>query len=265
MIIDCITFYNENILANARFEILNDVVDQFIVCESGYDHSGKQKNKNFKLLNKSFESKIKYIFIEKNFPLPIKPWKNEEIQRNYIQKELESYSDEDLILYSDSDEIPNPKLLKSMKLNKKYGIFFQKNYVFKINLFNKYETPWEGTRICKKKDLKTINKLRKKILSKNLKKSFWKFYIEKDIEIYEDGGWHFNNLYNLETISEKLKAFPHKEFSSPKFTDHSVIKEKILKNQDLFERGHVYEKVELDDTYPEYIIKNKDKFKDYIL
>ena len=265
MIIDCITFYNENILANARFEILNDVVDQFIVCESSYDHSGKKKNKNFKLLNKSFESKIKYIFIEKNFPLPIKPWKNEEIQRNYIQKELESYSDEDLILYSDSDEIPNPKLLKSMKLNKKYGIFFQKNYVFKINLFNKYETPWEGTRICKKKDLKTINKLRKKILSKNLKKSFWKFYIEKDIEIYEDGGWHFNNLYNLETISEKLKAFPHKEFSSPKFTDHSVIKEKILKNQDLFERGHVYEKVELDDTYPEYIIKNKDKFKDYIL
>ena len=41
---DCITFYDENLITNARFEILNDIVDYFIVCESTYDHSGKKKN-----------------------------------------------------------------------------------------------------------------------------------------------------------------------------------------------------------------------------
>ena len=43
-IVDCITFYDENLLTNSRFEILKDVVHKFIVCESNYDHSGNKKN-----------------------------------------------------------------------------------------------------------------------------------------------------------------------------------------------------------------------------
>ena len=39
-IYDCITFYDENFLTNLRFEILNHVVDFFVVCESMYDHKG---------------------------------------------------------------------------------------------------------------------------------------------------------------------------------------------------------------------------------
>ena len=41
-IFDCITFFDENLLTNSRFEILNNVVDYFIVCESKYDHEPKQ-------------------------------------------------------------------------------------------------------------------------------------------------------------------------------------------------------------------------------
>ena len=106
-------------------------------------------------------------------------------------------------MYSDSDEIPNPKIFKDFKLKKKFGIFLQNFYVYKINVFNKHETPWEGTRICKKKFLKSFSFLRKKILKKNIKKSFWRFGIEKSIEIIENGGWHFNNLYSLELIKKK--------------------------------------------------------------
>ena len=46
-IIDCITFYDENLITNARFEILKDVVDKFIVCESMFDHSGNPKKINY--------------------------------------------------------------------------------------------------------------------------------------------------------------------------------------------------------------------------
>ena len=82
-------------------------------------------------------------------------------------------------MYSDSDEIPNPDAIKSMNLKKKYGIFLQKFFVYKINIFNQYETPWEGTRICKKKFLRNFTQLRKDIRVKNLKKPFWNLKYEK--------------------------------------------------------------------------------------
>ena len=55
-IYDCITFYDENFLVNSRFQILNEVVDYFIIVESSYDHQGKKKSLNFKL-NLSIEKK----------------------------------------------------------------------------------------------------------------------------------------------------------------------------------------------------------------
>ena len=53
-IYDCITFYDENFLTNLRFEILNEVVDYFIICESIYAYKGKSKNINFFFKNKKF-------------------------------------------------------------------------------------------------------------------------------------------------------------------------------------------------------------------
>ena len=47
-IYDCITFFKENFITNLRFEILNDTVDYFVICESIYDHRGQKKVKNFK-------------------------------------------------------------------------------------------------------------------------------------------------------------------------------------------------------------------------
>ena len=264
-IYDCITFFNENLLVNARFEILNDVVDFFIICESKYDHSGNKKKLNFNLINKKFQDKIKYTIIENNFPQPIKPWTNERIQREKLIESLKFADKDDYIMYSDADEIPNPDLLKDINLKKKYGIFLQKNFVYKINIFNSYESPWEGTRICKKKNLKSIFHLRKKILLKNTKKPFWKFYKEKDISIFENGGWHFNNLYDIKTLSNKLKVSPHKEYSSEKFSSPEIIKKKIDNLKDLYERGHTYQKIDLNSSYPEYILNNKGLFKDFIL
>ena len=77
--------------------------------------------------------------------------------------------------------------------------------MYKINVFNKFETPWQGTRICKKKYLKSITFLRKKIKLENLKKAFWKLQYEKSIEFIDNGGWHFNNLYNSEIISKNFR------------------------------------------------------------
>ena len=125
--------------------------------------------------------------------------------------------------------------------------------------------PGRDPGFVKKKNLKSFTFLRKKILKRNINKSFWKFNIEKDIKIINDGGWHFNNLYPVEVISKKLKVFPHQEFSSDKFSNIDIIKKKISNLEDLFNRGHQYKKIEIDDSYPEFLIKNLEKYKYYIL
>jgi len=112
-------------------------------------------------------------------------------------------------------------------LKRKYGIFLQKSFSYKFNLYNKYESPWEGTRVSKKRNLKSIDYLRQKILVKNLKYSFWRIDKEKDIQIFNNGGWHFNNILSPKKISLKLKSFAHTEFSHEKFSSLKVIKYKI--------------------------------------
>ena len=161
-IFDCITFYNENLLVNSRFEILKDVVDYFVIIESSFDHKGDKKEINFKLLNPKFKDKVRHYVIKDNFTLLHEGWDIESFQREKILEFIKDASDDDYIMYSDSDEIPNPKKLKNFSLKKKYAVFLQKFYVYKINVFNKFETPWQGTRICKKKYLKSITFLRKK-------------------------------------------------------------------------------------------------------
>ena len=107
--------------------------------------------------------------------------------------------------------------------------------------------------------------MRQKVRSKNLDYNFFRFDKEKSIEIIDKGGWHFNNILEPEEISLKLRTFAHSEFSEKKYSDVEIIKSKIKKRVDLFQRGHKYKQVNLDNTFPEYLISNYDRYKNYIL
>lgn len=264
-IFDCITFFDENLLTNSRFEILDDVVDFFIICESKYDHKGKEKPINFKLINHKFRNKVRHLIVDDVKSKELSGWEAERYQREKIFEYIEDARSEDYIMFSDSDEIPNPKKLKDFNMKKKYAIFLQNFYVYKFNILNKSETPWEGTKICKKKFLKSFTYLRKKVHAKNINKPFWKIFTQKNIELVENGGWHFNNIYTPEKIKKKIETFPHTEFNLKKFTNIENIKYKIDNMKDLFDRNYEFKKVNLDNTFPDYLVKNKLKFKDYIL
>ena len=264
-IIDCITFFNENFIFELRYNIVKKYVDYLVVCESEYDHRGNKKNLNFDYKKYSHDQKIKYLIHKEPFPKNNNPWVNQAIQREFILKNLTFAENEDYIFFSDPDEIPNPALYQDFKLEKKYGIFLQKSFVYKFNLFNKYESPWEGTRVCKKKNLKSIDFMRQHVKSKNLKYSFLRFDKEKNIQIFYNGGWHFNNIMTSEEISKKLKTFAHTEFSNDTFSSPDIIKNKIEQKKDLFDRGHSYEEVKMDETFPKYLLENKLKYKNFII
>ena len=264
-IVDCITFFDNNFMFDFRYNVLKDYVDYFVVCESIYDHRGKPKKKNF-IKKEYFEKKkLKYFVLEEPFPKNTNIWENQAIQREFLLKCTNFVHDEDYIFFSDPDEIPKPELLQNFELKKKYGIFMQKCFNFKFNLYNKYESPWEGSRVCKKKNLKSIDFMRQKIKSKNLKYNFFRFDKEKSIQIFDNAGWHFNNILSPEEISLKLRTFAHSEFADDKYSAPQVIKKKIDNCHDLFNRGHKYEKVKIDKTFPEYLINNQSKFSKFII
>ena len=107
--------------------------------------------------------------------------------------------------------------------------------------------------------------MRQKILGKNLKYKFWRIDKEKSIEIFNNAGWHFNNIADPSYISKKLKTFAHTQFADDKYSAIEIIKRKINDKVDLFNRGHKYKKVALDETFPKYLSDNELYYKKFIL
>ena len=135
-IYDCITVFDNYFMFNLRYNILKDYVNYFVVCESIYDHRGNPKKKFF-FQNKEYDhKKIKYFVLEKPFPKNTSIWENQAIQREFLLKSLDFINSEDYIFFSDPDEIPRPEILINFNLKKKYGIFMQKCFSYKFNLFN---------------------------------------------------------------------------------------------------------------------------------
>ena len=264
-IIDCITFFDENFMYDLRYNVIKDFVDFFVVCESKYDHRGKAKKINFDPDKKYLNTNVKHIILDKPFPKNTNLWQNQAIQREFILDNINFADEEDYIFFSDPDEIPKPEILNNFKLKKKYGILLQNNFNYKFNLFNKDESPWDGPRVCKKKDLKSIDYMRQKVLSKNLKYNFYRIDKERNLEIFENAGWHFNNIMSPEKISIKLKTFAHTEFSDDKYSSPKIIKKKIDQKIDLFDRGNELIKIDLNHTFPRYLVNNIEKYKEWII
>ena len=267
---DCFMYFDEDLVLDLRLNILNDYVDKFVIAEATKDHTGKEKKLNFDINNFSkFKNKITYVVVE-DIPTNLKFFKKnwpvhhlrDQHQRNSLARGYENSNEDDLIMISDIDEIPDPNKIKMFNTKNKYACFLQKNFQSKINLMNMTEKYWNGTKICKKKFLKSPQWLRN---IKTKKRPFWKFYRAKEPQLIMDGGWHFSFLKNPKGISKKIKSYAHQEYHLEKYTDIKKIQERINQHSDLFGRSYKYEKIDLNNDFPEYILNNKKKFSEWIL
>ena len=265
-IFDCVTFFEENRQMNLRFNILHNYVDHFIVCEAKYDHQGRNKKINFNLNNyPKFKKKITHIIV-KNFPKNLNPWERQAYQREEILKNLNLAQDNDLILFSDPDEIPNLADFKKIKLKKKYIIFLQDLFYYKLNIKEVgLGNNWEGTRGCLKKNLKSIDFMRQKVSKKNLKYGFWRIDKERNLQIIKNGGWHFSYLLTAEEIQRKIKTFAHNELNKKEFVNLNNIKKCIREFKDLFNRKANFKKIKIDKKFPKYIFENRKKLSRWIV
>jgi beta-1,4-mannosyl-glycoprotein beta-1,4-N-acetylglucosaminyltransferase len=265
-IYDCFQYFNEDHVIDIRLNILDKYVDYFVISESIMTHQGEKKKLNFDIKNfPKFKNKIKYIVADfnkkKNFTNH--KWGEsiiEQHQRNSIISGIEDAADNDLIILSDSDEIPDLKKLKQIKKNVKFVAFSQMMFMYKLNLQNLSESNWIGSRMCLKKHFPLPQKLRN---MKFKQYPFWR--IDKPKTQIIKGGWHFSFLHNPENIIKKIKSFSHGEFNTDKITDEKNIIQKISRNEDIFERGVKLKKIEINNDFPDYIINNKDQLSKWIL
>lgn len=270
-IYDCITFFQSNLLFELRFNTLKNIVDHFVVCEATKTHMGQPKKINFDYRKwKKYGDKIIFIKVKDLPDIKIKGKKDYQLLRIQMEKlflGIKNASKEDLIIFSDEDEIPNPKKIKYFNCKEyKYGIFMQNMYNYKINLLNVTEGNgnWPGPRICKKKNLKSFFKLRL-LKIKNISEPFWKFYKERSIQLINNGGWHFTYLMSPALISNKIKNSAHSELNKLKYYNINKIKQKIKNLKDIFDRNIFFKKVKINNSYPKYILDNKEKFKNWII
>lgn len=273
---------------DVRLNILKDKVDKFIVTESTYSHSGKKKKLNFDISNyPKFKDKIIHIVIDKEPDGIVPENNNPSLQRSNSLKRialsydeslkaLKESSDEDLIMLSDNDEIPNLNS-KDFATNKKDIVLFkQLFFYFRFNLL--YDRMhWFGTKGCKKKKLKSLSWLRNIKLKKY---PFWRldalFSETKQInlQIIQDGGWHFTNLKTPEEMYEKFMNFGHHDEFKLSGLTIEKIREKI-KNKEMFYDHFAdqsstnkwrsdYKLKKYDSSLlPKYLNHNQNKYKEW--
>ena len=291
-VIDTTTFFEEKLMMDLRFNILDPFVDKFIVCEATFSHSGKKKEIKFDKKDfPKFEDKIVHIIINKD---PVETTYNQndntnflrqnsikriETQRNYIGKALEDADKNDYIIYSDNDEIPDLSKIDFRSNKAKVIIFKQKLFYYKFNLaYPKID--WFGSKSCKLKDLKNISWLRN---IKNRKYNLFRLdtlfskmkYI--NLKIIEDGGWHFTNLKTPEELLRKyLNDEMHSEFELKNDDLKAIeykIKNKFINYDHLLDTKSSNEKKQNNrfdltkvnlDILPNYILNNLEKYKSWI-
>ena len=288
-------FYDENVVLDIRLNCLDKFVDKFVIVESMYAHNGEKRKLLFNVNNfKKFKKKIIYIIlknepnnlikIDKVSKSDVNPnkilnaIKRENFQRNFILEGLKSAEKDDIIIISDIDEIPRLDKFNFNSVSNKIYFFEQKYFYYKLNLYNP-NSIWFGSRLCKFKKLLSPQWLRN-VKPKNY--PLWRidaFFSNKKYfsNIFvKNGGWHFSYLKKPTDIKKKLKTYLHHvEYElnpiSVKRIGNIIRNKKAIYDLNLdqrinnrFSTGSKLTKFKFNQL-PDYIKKNKVKFKKWLL
>lgn len=279
MVYDCFQFFNELDLLKIRMNVLNPVVDYFVITESTITFSGNSKPLYYddnKDLFKEFHHKIIHTVVTDTPNGPnVSPFDKDGFQKAARMRGLSNCAKNDIIMFSDLDEIPNPikikEILSGFDANKIYH-FAQRQFYFYLNLeevsgkllsyagdyAHVKKTQWLGTYMFQfgLLDKFTLGELR---VNKTPERSFR----------VADGGWHFTYMGGSKSediitrVAHKIKSAAHQEFNTKKIL--SRIEKRISQKKDIFGRSSKFKRVEIDGSYPEYILKNLASFEHLVI
>lgn len=273
MIYDCIPFFNELDILKLRLHIMAPYVDKFVIEESSVTFSGEPKPMIFaenREMFAEFADKILYVAVE-NSPMDVTTHERDKFQKNQLIRAMGDCKPEDIVIFSDVDEIPNPKALTEVLVHfdaSKIYHFAQRMFYCFLNMEEVSgnllsitgEFPdvpvrqWLGTKVCS---------------FGNLPKKGIVYLREVSVHAPEsvrvaDGGWHFGYMGGngekdvAKRIGDKVKAAAHQEYNTSRYLTEAL--DRLLCGEDIFGRDARFVRVEVDETYPDYLREHLEEY-----
>lgn len=278
MVYDCFQFFNELDILKLRMHILSPVVDRFVISEATETFSGLKKPLYYeenKEMFSEFADKVIHVVVE-DTPEGI-THDRDTFQKNAVGRGLKGCTEDDIIIFSDLDEIPNPEkireILADFQEDKIYH-FAQRLFYCYLNMeevsgrllsyageFDGIERKkWIGTKMCSYKLLK----------EQGLKLGELRFPQRKEIGVrVEDGGWHFGYMGGhgesdvKKRVARKVKSAAHQEYNNRAVL--SEVEDRIRDGKDIFGRQAEFVKVEIDESFPTYLREHLEDYSHLIM
>lgn len=258
-VIDTFCFFNELDLLEFRLKLLGDKVDKFVICESNLTHSGKPKSyileENMARYDR-WKDKIVYLPIEQSaenivfdkvetYTPTDGAWVLENEQRNALSYANEFIEDDDLVMISDLDEMPNPGAIDAL-INSAIPTSPDKVVSLTV-LFHCYymncqmhgrDRLWNATVACSGKAFKSTTP---QYLRDN----------RNHFPRMPNAGWHFSYLGGIDKIKTKIEAFAHTEFNRPHIASEDHIISAVEEAKDILQRDNIWYEYVPVGNYPE--------------
>ena len=272
MIYDCFQFFNELDMLKIRLNVMSPIVDKFVISEATETFSGLKKPLYYeenKEMFAEFADKIIHVVVD-DTPEGY-THDRDTFQKNAVTRGLKDCTDEDIIIFSDLDEIPNPEkikeILKDFQEDKIYH-FAQRLFYCYLNMeevsgnllsyageFEGVERKkWIGSKMCSYKLLR----------EQNLMLGELRFPERKEIGIrIEDGGWHFGYMGGhgekdiKKRVQEKVISAAHQEYNSKHVLNQ--VTDQIKDGKDIFGRDAKFIRCEIDESFPVYVREHQDE------
>lgn len=276
MVYDCFQFFNELDILLLRMKVMNDVVDKFVISESTVTFSGVSKPLYFqenKEMFAEFSHKIIHQVVDDS---PMGPgtdaFMRDSHQKRAVARALKDAKPEDVIIFSDVDEIPNPdavrRVIENFDDSKIYALA-QRNFYCYLDMeeksgnllsvtgefdgFTGRDRRWLGTKICKYSMLE-------KYTTEQLRDKEQKHLMVR----VPDGGWHFSymgggkNQSVEQRVKHKIKSAAHQEYNNR--STLFKVKKNIKNQQDILGREADFRIVPIDETFPVYLREHLEEY-----
>ena len=277
MVYDCFQFFNELDLLKLRLHVMAPVVDRFVISEATETFSGMKKKLYYeenKELFAEFADKIIHVVVDDTPPGYTHD--RDTFQKSAVGRGLKGCTDEDIIIFSDLDEIPNPEKVREVvsaireNKNGEQGKVFHMAQRLFYCYFNMEEVSgnllsysgefegverkkWLGSKICSYKVAKTMP----------LVELRWPKCKENGVRI-DDGGWHFGYMGGSgekdvkKRVAEKVRSAAHQEYNNRSVL--AEVDDKIRDGEDIFGREAKFVQVPIDNSFPEYLCSHKEEY-----
>ena len=246
MKIECFPFFNELDLLEIRLEVTSPYIDYWVISESRKTFSGKDKplylSGNLESRFSKYKDRIKIV----EYDCGISAWHNEFESRNSLGRYvLSNFSGDDIMILADCDEIPDYR--KVTFTEDLPAIIETKGYYYYLNC--RQSIDFQIVSMFKINELKSIETYRMRACA-GMQKT-----------IIRDAGWHWSFLGGAQKIKDKVDAYAHQDMNDPEKINNATIEKNVNELKDIFGRDDIkYHIVEIDESFPEYIVNNTQKY-----